>query len=154
MIATFHKGDSLAEAAAFLGKPYPASGQAMTPLRVLSIDGEMLMQIMQNNRDVLAQSLASVYHELHELVDSVEWFKSRTNRERLAKFLLDQMNDNDDRCEVRLPFNKSDIAAKVGTSPQQLSRTFNGLREFGVEVSGEIAIIESRQALQKMIDKY
>lgn len=29
LIATFHKGDSLAEAAAFLGKLYPASAQAI-----------------------------------------------------------------------------------------------------------------------------
>ncbi len=153
LIATFHKGDSLAEAAAFLGKAYPVSAQAMTDLRVLSINGAMLMDIMQKNREVLAQSLASVYHKLHDLVNDVEWLKARTIRERLAKFLLDQIDTPGQEAEVRLPFSKSLIAAKIGTSPQQLSRTFIELQTFGVQIKGDVAMIDDRQALRELILK-
>lgn len=153
LIATFHKGDTLAEAPAFLGKPYPASAQAMTPLRVISINGAMLMDIMQSNRAVLAQLLASVYHKLHDLIDDVEWLKARTIRERLAKFLLEQTSDPNDGIEIRLPYSKSLIAAKIGTSPQQLSRTFIELQEFGVQINGHTATIENCDVLHALIQK-
>lgn len=153
LIATFHKGDSMAEAAAFLGKRYPASAKAMTDLRVLSINGEMLMDVMQNNRAVLAQSLASIFQKLHSLVDDVEWLKARTIRERLAKFLLDQIDEKDDGRPVALPYSKSLIAAKIGTSPQQLSRTFTELQAYGVHTNGQNATIENSEALRAMIQK-
>ncbi|WP_370402738.1 Crp/Fnr family transcriptional regulator [Sulfitobacter sp. JB4-11] len=153
LIATFHKGDSLAEAAAFLGKAYPASCQAMTDLRVLSVNGAKLLDVMQHNRAVLAQSLASVYHKLHDLVDDVEWLKSRTIRERLAKFLLDQTKGTADGQEFALPYSKSLIAAKIGTSPQQLSRTFTQMQDFGVAINGQTATIEDSEVLRALIRK-
>lgn len=153
LIAAFHKGESLAEAAAFLGKPYPASAQAMTPLRVLSINGEQFLNVMQHNRDVLAQSMASVYGKLHELVDNVEWLKSRTIRERLAKFLLEHANDNEAPAKFTLPFSKSLIAAKLGTSPQQLSRTFSELQKYGVQIDGQMARIEDTARLREMLKR-
>lgn len=153
LIAAFHKGESLAEAAAFLGRPYPASAQAMTDLRVLSINGEMLLNIMQQNREVLAQSMASVYSKLHELVDTVEWLKSRTIRERLAKFLLEHAEGSDKPSTFTLPFSKSLVAAKLGTSPQQLSRTFTELQKFGVRINGQMAQIEDTDRLREMLQK-
>lgn len=153
LIATFHKGDSLAEVAAFLGKPYPASAQAMTDLRVLSVNGANLLDIMQNNRQVLSQTLASLFHKLHGLVDDVEWLKSRTIRERLAKFLLEQVRDDAPNTRIQLPYSKSLIAAKLGTSPQQLSRTFTELQEFGVQVDGRMAVIANTNVLSDMLTK-
>lgn len=102
---------------------------------------------------MLAQSLASVYHKLLDLVDDVEWLKASTIRERLAKFLLDQMKDTGDGREIALPFSKSLIAAKIGTSPQQLSRTFTKLQEFGVQTQGQCAIIKDADMLREMIEK-
>ncbi len=153
VIATFRTGESLAEAPAFLGRPYPVSAQAMTPLRVLAINGEMMLTLIQGNRDVLAQTLASVYGKLHELVDNVEWLKSRTLRERLAKFLLEQAKGNDKPSTFTLPFSKSLIAAKLGTSPQQLSRTFSELQKFGVQIDGQVAQIADKDRLREMLQK-
>ena len=153
LIAAFHKGESLAEVAALLGRPYPGSGQAMTPLKVLSINGSMLLDIMQNNRAILAQSLASVYQKLHSLIEDVEWLKSRTIRERLAKFLLDETKTGSFGNEARLPYSKSLIAAKIGTSPQQLSRTFSELQQFGVRISGQSVVIDNRTMLKSMLQK-
>jgi CRP-like cAMP-binding protein len=153
LIATFHSGDSLAEAPAFLKRPYPVSAQAMTDLRILAVDGDALMDIMQQNRTVLAQSLASIYHKLHDLVDDLEWIKSRTIRERLARFLLNQMQNARDGEPFPLPYRKSLIAAKIGTSPQQLSRTFAELQDFGVRIDGQTAIIASAEMLQRVFQK-
>lgn len=152
LIAAFHQGDSVAEAAAFLGKPYPASAQAMTDLRVLAVRGAAVIDIIQNNRQLLAQTLASVYRKLHGLVDDIEWLKSSTIRQRLAKLILEQMSGEAAQ-EIRLPFSKSLIAAKLGTSPQQLSRTFAELQSYGVVVKGQFAMVGDPGALRGLIDK-
>lgn len=154
LIESFHKGDCLAEAPALLGKAYPASCQAMTDLRALSINGSMLLDLMQSNRAVLTHSLAALFQKLHGLVDDVEWLKSRTIRERLAKFLLEQSEKTKDGQEFPLPFNKSLIAAKIGTSPQQLSRTFTELQQHGVQTRGQTATIKDRNALRALIRKH
>ncbi|MFP7674976.1 Crp/Fnr family transcriptional regulator [Marivita sp. S0852] len=153
LIATFQKGDTLAEAAALLGKAYPASAQAMTELRVLSMHGASLLDLMQTDRRMLAHTLASQYQKLHALVDQIEELKSNTIRERLAKFLLDLNADMETPTQVTLPFSKSLIAAQLGTSPQQLSRTFSDLRNHGVRIKGHHAQIENPAALRALVAK-
>ncbi|GIT86714.1 Crp/Fnr family transcriptional regulator [Roseobacter sp. OBYS 0001] len=153
LVEAFHKGDCLAEAPALLGRAYPASCQAMTDLRALAVNGAMLLDLMQDNRSVLTHSLATLFKKLHGLVDDVEWLKSRTIRERLVKFLLEQSDHVKDGQEFTLPFSKSLIAAKIGTSPQQLSRTFLELREHGVRTRGQTAMIKDRLVLRALIRK-
>ncbi|ABG31182.1 Crp/Fnr family transcriptional regulator [Roseobacter denitrificans] len=154
LVEAFHKGDCLAEAPALLGKAYPASCQAMTDMRALALDGPKLLDLMQTNRTVLTQSLAALFQKLHGLVDDVEWLKSRTIRERLVRFLLQQSEHINDGQEFMLPFSKSLIAAKIGTSPQQLSRTFTELKEHGVTTRGQKATIRERRVLRAMIRRH
>lgn len=137
LIAVFEKGDSLAEVAALVGKPYPASAQAMTKLRVLCIRAALVLDVMQSNRNTLARTLAALHYKLHVLVDEVEVLKTTTIRERLAGFLLDLVTVKEGTTEITLPYSKSMIAAKLGTSPQQLSRIFNELKKHGVINKGQ-----------------
>lgn len=153
LVEAFHKGDCLAEAPALIGRTYPASCQAMTDLRAVAIDGPRLLDLMQSNRAVLTHSLAALFQKLHGLVDDVEWLKSRTIRERLVKFLLEHSDHAKDGEEFALPFSKSMIAAKIGTSPQQLSRTFTELKAHGVQTRGQKAVIEDRLGLRAIIRK-
>ncbi|MDW3225754.1 MAG: Crp/Fnr family transcriptional regulator [Paracoccaceae bacterium] len=153
LVESFHKGDCLAEAPALLGKAYPASCQAMTDIRALAINGSQLLDLMQSNRAILTHSLSALFQKLHGLVDDVEWLKSRTIRERLAKFLLQHSDNTGDGQQFALPFSKSLIAAKIGTSPQQLSRTFTELQQHGVKTSGQNAVIKDREALRALISK-
>jgi len=153
LIATFERGQSFAEAAALLGREYPVTAQAMTDLRVLSINGAIFMDVLQSNREVLARSFASMFQKLHSLVDDVEWLKSRTIRERLVKFLLEHSKNDNAPCEVQLPYSKSIIAAKIGTSPEQLSRTFTALQKHGVVITGQTARIKDPNALRAVIER-
>ncbi|MEM7641627.1 MAG: Crp/Fnr family transcriptional regulator [Pseudomonadota bacterium] len=153
LIAAFHKGDSLAESAAFLGKVYPASAQAMTDLRVVAMRASLILDIIERDRDVLAQTLASIYKKMHVLVDEIEWLKTSTLRERLARFLLEQTDGTAEAVELTLPYSKSLIAAKLGTSPQQLSRTFTELQQHGVRVKGAVVQLDSTATLRSLIAK-
>ncbi len=153
LISTFGSGQTIGEAPAFLHKPYPASAQAMTHVRVFAISGQTVVEIMQEDPEVLSSALASVYIKLHELVNEVELLKSRTLRERLALFLLEHLSEEVAPTSMQLPFGKALIAAKIGTSPEQLSRTFKELKPHGVHISGSTALIDDPEALRRMLHK-
>ena len=107
---------------------------------------------MQSNRTVLTQSLAALFQKLHGLVDDVEWLKSRTIRERLVKFLLQQSEHTSDGQEFHAAVQQiPDRCKDRKTSPQQLSRTFMELKEHGVTTRGQKATIRERHVLRAMI---
>ncbi|NNE80587.1 MAG: cyclic nucleotide-binding domain-containing protein [Silicimonas sp.] len=151
LIAAFTKGDSIAEAAAVLGEPYPATAQAMSNVRALVIEGTRFLENMQSSKEVLGAGLAAIYRQLHSLVDEVELLKSRTIRQRLIVFLLKTSEATSGPSSLRLPYDKSLIAAKIGTSPENLSRTFAELREFGVTVKGREAMIADIEDLRALL---
>ncbi|WP_338548675.1 Crp/Fnr family transcriptional regulator [Roseovarius phycicola] len=153
LISTFGVGQTIGEAPAFLRKPYPASAQAMTDVRVFAINGQTIVEIMQEDPEVLSAALAAVYVKLHELVNEVESLKSRTLRERLALFLLEHLPNEVAPASMRLPFGKALIAAKIGTSPEQLSRTFRELNPHGVHISGRTATIDNPDALRQLLHR-
>ena len=151
LIAVFSKGDSMAEAAALLGEKYPASAQAMSKTRVLEIEADRFLDNMLSSRDILGGGLAAIYRKLHELVGEVASLKSRTVRQRLAEFLLTSVGEDVGPSELRLPYDKALIAAKIGTSPENLSRTFAELRNYGVTLEGRNAHIEDVEKLAALL---
>ncbi|WP_425040479.1 Crp/Fnr family transcriptional regulator [Primorskyibacter sp. S187A] len=153
MIAVFQKGQSLAEIAALLERPYPVSAQAMTAVRLFAIRSSELIELLQQDSGVLSSVLGSLYQKLHVLVNEVEALKSRTLKERLAMFLLENIAKDGNSKVLTLPYDKSLIAARIGTSPEQLSRTFKGLKEFGVTIEGRIAQVEDPEILRQMLLK-
>ncbi len=153
MIAAFSKGDSIAEAAAFLSQPYPATAQAMSQVRTLAIEGSKFLDNMLVNKAVLGAGLAAIYRQLHFLIDEIESLKSRTIRQRVVEFLLKQLGHGSNTRVVQLPYDKSLIAAKVGTSPENLSRTFAELRDYGVRLDGRSAHIENVELLEVLLTR-
>lgn len=153
MIAAFSKGDSLAEAASFIREPYPATAQAMSKVRTLAIEGTRVLDNMVANRDVLGAGLAAIYRQLHFLIDEVDALKSLTIRERVVKFLLKSVHAATGPAMVCLPYDKSLVAAKIGTSPEHLSRTFADLRDIGVTINGREAHIAEVEDLKNYLQR-
>jgi len=151
MIAAFSKGDSFAEAAAFALKSYPATAQAMCRARVVALEGSKILDCMVGDREVLSAGISSIFRRLHYLVSEVESLKSKTIRQRVVQFLLKTANRPKGEVTLRLPYDKSLIAAKIGTSPENLSRTFAELREFGVTLNGRDAKIECLETLSGLL---
>ncbi|NMD07043.1 MAG: helix-turn-helix domain-containing protein, partial [Phyllobacteriaceae bacterium] len=55
---------------------------------------------------------------------------------------------DDDECVVDLPYDKALIAARLGMKPESLSRAFNRLKEYGVEIVQRQAAIKSLSRLR------
>ncbi|RDW14377.1 cyclic nucleotide-binding protein [Paracoccus thiocyanatus] len=141
VVAILGRNRSFAEAMALRGTPYPVSAEAISDCTVLQIDGTRLRQFLLENQEFAIGLLASTFVHLQALVDQIENLKAHTGVQRVAQFLADLSDAEEGPAEVRLPYNKRLIAGHLGMQPESLSRAFARLRQHGVEVDADKAVI-------------
>ena len=74
----------------------------------------------------------------------------RPTAERLANWLLREMEPDGAGGRLRLPFDKRKLAAHLGTTPENLSRTFATLATHGVDAHGREIVVTSTAALTEL----
>ena len=125
---------------------YLNSARTLSAARVLMIPAETVRTAIDADpafARAIVLELAMAYRRvLKELKDR----KFRPTIERLANWLLREMEHNGSGGRLRLPFDKRKLAAHIGTTPENLSRTFAALGAHGVEAHGrEITISDTAQ---------
>jgi len=142
VVGVFTRGQSFAEAAAFVSGRFPASGEAVTDGRLLRIESGHLLQLIRKNPDVGLAMLASTSMHLHMLVQQIEQLKAHTGAQRVAEFLSSLCKKESGSCTIGLPYDKALIAGRLGMQPESLSRAFVKLRPIGVHIEQNTAYIE------------
>lgn len=142
VVAVFTRGQSFAEAAAFVGGRFPASGEAVTDGRILRLHSGNLLRLIRENPDVGLAMLASTSMHLHMLVQQIEQLKAHTGAQRVAEFLSSLCTAQQGSCKIGLPYDKALIAGRLGMQPESLSRAFSRLRQIGVHIEQNTALID------------
>ena len=153
VVGVFTRGQSFAEAAAFINGRFPATCEAVTDGRFLRIPARQLYQTIASNPEVGLAMLVSTSMHLHELIKQIEALKAHTGAQRVAEFLLSLTNLEDGACTLMLPYDKALIAGRLGIKPESLSRAFQKLRSYGVMVKQNTAQIENLAVLQDLVDQ-
>ena len=148
VVGIFTRGQSFAEAAAISGGVYPASGEAVTDVRVLKISARRLFERIHKAPEIGLAMLASTSQHLHLLVRQIEALKAHTGAQRIAEFLLELAPEESGGCVVELPYDKALIAARLGMKPESLSRAFHKLKNHGVDIKQRHAEIRSLRELR------
>lgn len=148
VVGIFTRGQSFAEAAAISGGVYPASGEAVTDVRVLKISARRLFERIHKAPEIGLALLASTSQHLHLLVRQIEALKAHTGAQRIAEFLLELAPEESGGCVVELPYDKALIAARLGMKPESLSRAFHKLKNHGVDIKQRHAEIRSLRELR------
>jgi len=128
---------------------YLNSARTLSAARVLMIPAETVRAAVDADpafARAIVLELAMAYRRvLKELKDR----KFRPTIERLANWLLREMEHSGAGGRLRLPFDKRKLAAHIGTTPENLSRTFAALGAHGVEAHGrEITISDTAQLIE------
>ena len=117
--------------------PYLQSAHAVTRSRLLAIQAGPLRALTEREPELAAPLLHAMSREVRGLVRQVRDLKLRTTTQRLGAYLLTLVDDPDAlTAELRLPFEKGLLAARLGCRQENLSRAFASLRELGVETRG------------------
>lgn len=134
--------------AALLGLPYLASAVALTELRVLMIPADVFRELMASSLPLNRATTELLARHWRLMVDQVVDLKLRGAEDRLARFLARRMSEDAGAAGADLPEPRAAIAARLGMTPETLSRAIAGLEKQGRlrrDASG--AIMADRSAL-------
>ncbi len=151
VLGVFTQGQSFAEAAAFTDGRFPASAEAVTPVRLMSFQSSNLRRLLAENPEIGLSMLASTSVHLHLLIQQIEQLKARTGAQRVAEFLLSLSTvegSGGGPQRINLPYDKTLIAGRLGMQPESLSRAFAKLRRLGVAIEQSVAIINDPEHLR------
>ena len=153
VVGVFTRGHSFGEAVAFTQDNYPVSAECATDCRLVRIETEAILRMVREHPEMSLSLIAATFAHLHRLVAQIEQLKAQTGAQRVAEFLLELAPCGEGRCEVTLPYDKVLIAGRLGMKPESLSRAFAKLREQGVQIRQNVAVIDDVADLGEIADE-
>jgi len=144
------KGDSFAVPVAFTGNRYIATAEAVSEARVGRIPADHLVRCIRDSPDIALAMIASISQHMHYLVQQVEQLKTQSGVQRVAEFLASLSLAEHGHCALVLPYDKILIAARLGLTPESLSRAFARLRTIGVVVDASHVIVNDVAKLRQL----
>jgi CRP-like cAMP-binding protein len=153
VVGVFTKGSSIGEAVALRSDVYPVAAEAVTDCKLIRIEADTVLNLIRQSPEIAISILSATVLHLQSLVAQVEQLKARTGAQRVAEFLLELAPRGDGACEVVLPYDKALIAGRLGLKPESLSRAFAKLRDHGVTIKLNHAIIEDVTALRALAEE-
>lgn len=142
VVALCSPGETFAEAVMFLGARYPVSAEAVSPARLLRVNGTVLRQMILENPEVAFGMLAASSVHLRNLIGQIEQLKRQSAPKRIASFLLSLTKSDSGAVQIALPCEKALIASRLGMTPESFSRAVRHLSKIGVAVRREFIDIE------------
>lgn len=130
-------GEIFIAAAVLTDKPWLMTAKVLQPARLLLLPAEQLRADLRQNPELAIAMLTSLSQHYRMIVREVKNLKLKSAAQRLAAYLLSLTVKQDGATVLRLPYNKTLIAARVGIRPESLSRAFNTLQAIGVSVRAQ-----------------
>lgn len=149
VISVFRPGETMAEAAIFLGAPYPASAEVVNDARLLRIPAASLIDRIKADGSLALDILGTMSVRMRILISDIEQLQARTTSQRLGNFLLDLVETREGSAVIKLPYDKSLVAARLGMKPESLSRAFAKLKDLGIATRGHEVRIPDVAALEE-----
>ncbi|MDH4128794.1 MAG: Crp/Fnr family transcriptional regulator [Spirochaetota bacterium] len=134
IIKFLNPGDFFGEAALFIdGGCYPASSYAYEDCEVCYFTKDDIKRLIFEDPEI-ALSVIEVYSsKMLTLIELVEDLSLNNVRTRILHFLYElipeHLKNSNDKINIQLPFSQSDIASKLGTVREQVSRIFSKLAQ-------------------------
>lgn len=147
--------DAFAEAALYLEGTYPAFAEALDDCQLLFFPKRDFIQLIEKNPQLGINMIVSLSHFLRKFVLLIEDLSLKEVSSRIAKYLLDlsikSSQEGKNPSEVELDLTKSQLASKLGTISETLSRTLAKMKSKGIiEVKKNRISILDREALEEL----
>lgn len=132
IVEIFSAGQLFLAPAAILGLPYLASAVALTDVRVLMIPAEVFREGIAADAALSRATIEQLARHWRLMVDQVVDLKLRPAEKRVARFLARRVPEESDSGSVDLPEPRAAIAARLGMTPETLSRALGSLEGRGL----------------------
>jgi CRP/FNR family transcriptional regulator len=147
-----HPGETFAEAAFFGDGRYPAEARGVDAGEVIFFPRDSFMGLLERNPRFSLNLIISLSLLLRRFARQIEELSFAEVPNRLAAYLVEmagrKSTSYQGKIYLDLDMKKGELASRLGTVSETLSRSFRKLREEGViEVDGSRVVILDMQAL-------
>jgi CRP/FNR family transcriptional regulator len=151
--------ETFAEAAFFGDGKYPAEARALEVGEVLYLPRQGLMELMSNNPNFALNLVVSLSLMLRQFARQIEELSFADVTSRLASFLVRRAAENstsfDGITYIDLGIKKGELASRLGTASETISRTLRKLKEEGIiDVQGNRVVVYQMEKLQKICERH
>jgi CRP/FNR family transcriptional regulator len=147
--------DAFAEAALFLEGSYPAFAEALVDSQLLFFPKRDFIRLIEKNPQLSINMIVSLSHFLKRFASLIEELSLKEVSSRIAKYLTDlslkSSKEGKNPKEVELDLSKTQLASKLGTISETLSRTLSKMKAKGIiDVKKNKILILNREALDEL----
>jgi len=147
--------DAFAEAALFLEGSYPAFAEALIDCQLLLFPKKDFIQFLEKNPQLSINMIVTLSHYLRRFAALIEELSLKEVSSRMAKYLVDLSlrlsKEGRNPKEVELDLTKTQLALKLGTISETLSRTLGKMKAKGIiDVKKNKITILNREALEEL----
>ena len=155
ILHVFEEFDHFAEVPALDGKPYPASAEAIEAARVLFFPRQPFLKLIEQQPDLAINLLKSFARHLRRFSNLVDTLTLHEVPARLASYLLHLSQQANSAEVITLDLSKGQLAARLGTIPETLSRVFAKLKRQGLlNVQGMQIQLLDLERLRELADQH
>lgn len=145
--------DAFAEAALFLEGTYPAFAETLSDCRLLFFPKRDFIRLIEKNPQLSINMIVTLSQYLKRFALLIEELSLKEVSSRIAKHLLDlslrSSKEGKSANKVVLDLSKTQLALKLGTVSETLSRTLGKMRGKGmIDVKKNRILILNRDALE------
>ncbi|MEX6507600.1 helix-turn-helix domain-containing protein [Jiella sp. M17.18] len=134
-------------AAVLKDQVYLQSARTVEASRILMIPSASVRRAMDADPAFMAAVVAELATAYRSVVKDLKSQKLRTGAERLANWLLRLEREQNGQGHVEIDVEKRQLAARLGMTPENLSRAFAALKAHGAAVRGMRVEFTDRAAL-------
>jgi CRP/FNR family transcriptional activator FtrB len=149
-VSVLTAGSTFILAAVVTDRPYLKSARSLVPSRVVMMPAQLVRTLAEEDGRFALRLMTELAGAYRSVVKELKNQKLRSVLERLANWLLRAELDQGGRGTVDLVFEKRVLAARLGTSPEVLSRSFAALGAYGVAVRGRTITLSDIPALTRL----
>lgn len=144
--------DTIAEVTVFSGKDYPAYAQAATNATLLFLPKESFLNLLKEYPEIAMRMLGALAARQRKFADIIEDLSLRDVLSRLSKYLLNLAKEVGANT-FELDLQKSDLALKLATVPETLSRNLKKLKSKRIiSLKNRTITILNKEAIRKLAE--
>ena len=147
-VMLMNAGDIFLPGAVLFNEPYTTSARTLGFCRVLLLDAERVRAQAATSPQLSMTLSRAMAGQFRVAIRQVLDLKSRNAAQRLASFLL-RLADTSAVPTPELPMRKRNLAARIGMTPETLSRTLQVLADNGLVVRGRQIIVRDRDRIER-----
>jgi CRP/FNR family transcriptional activator FtrB len=140
--------DLLAPAASLLREPSLLCARALTTIRILEVEAQHIRSALASSPELSFNLLRVTSGQWRMAVRSILDLTARSAPQRLGAFLLRFIDLQGGGSSSVLPIPKRYLAARLGMTPETLSRALQTIAKNGLHLRGRTIIVRDREQIE------